>query len=296
MGTDVPYTTVFEKVRATKDGKSANSEELGKPSQVPSRHRLEGNTSMIYPQPQRNMYNNASPTMAELHYAKRSVMEEGDFRRKASDLQSSSSRRSSLEQIADHIFAESQHAAGSESPVVSRLSTSSNASWQSRQFLGSRELYVKDSRFYQPIVSSGSSGANHQVYQARLSQKSVPTLSPRRERPISNFSVGSHSMHDVSAAQLQQWPLQTNSLSAEMPNRVLPKFGDWDATDPARIEFTVIFDKARNERRTSTVIQDSTLEHKAPSGADEDLYKPNFTHKRRSGIWNLLCCSHSSVS
>lgn len=296
MGTDVPYTTVFEKVRATKDGKSANSEELGKPSQVPSRHRLEGNTSMIYPQPQRNMYNNVSPTMAELHYAKRSVMEEGDFRRKASDLQSSSSRRSSLEQIADHIFAESQHAAGSESPVVSRLSTSSNASWQSRQFLGSRELYVKDSRFYQPIVSSGSSGANHQVYQARLSQKSVPTLSPRRERPISNFSVGSHSMHDVSAAQLQQWPLQTNSLSAEMPNRVLPKFGDWDATDPARIEFTVIFDKARNERRTSTVIQDSTLEHKAPSGADEDLYKPNFTHKRRSGIWNLLCCSHSSVS
>lgn len=40
--------------------------------------------------------------------------------------------------------------------------------------------------------------------------------------------------------------------------RPLPKFGEWDVNDPASAEgFTVIFNKARNERKTGAAKDDS---------------------------------------
>eukprot|EP00250_Pteridium_aquilinum_P010077 c19138_g1_i1 orf=147-1073(+) len=293
VGAEIPYTTVFEKVRATKDGKPLNSRELDKPPQTPSRHRFEGNPSMIHPQYESDKFSNAS---SELHRGKRSVLDEWGIQRKGSDVQSSSSRRSSLEQIADHIFAESQHAAGNESPVISRRSTSSNASWQINKIVGSRESreqqYVKENLYNQPITGGPSTVYHHQVIGSRMSG---PVASPRREQLFPNVSNGSHSSYPMSAMQLHQQPLQANHRSAEMsPNKVLPKFGDWDAIDPAGVEFTVIFDKARNERKSSKT-HDSSLRSKAMNvGVDEDLYKPSST--RRSGFWTLFCCSHPSVS
>ena len=40
-------------------------------------------------------------------------------------------------------------------------------------------------------------------------------------------------------------------LQYEQEGRPLPKFGEWDVNDPASAEgFTVIFNKARNEKKT----------------------------------------------
>ncbi|KAF6145097.1 hypothetical protein GIB67_013448 [Kingdonia uniflora] len=42
----------------------------------------------------------------------------------------------------------------------------------------------------------------------------------------------------------------------EDQGRPLPKFGDWDVNDPASAEgFTVIFNKARNEKKTGVDIK-----------------------------------------
>nr|XP_015880845.1 protein NOI4 [Ziziphus jujuba var. spinosa] len=52
----------------------------------------------------------------------------------------------------------------------------------------------------------------------------------------------------------------------------LPKFGEWDVNDPASAEgFTVIFNKARNEKKTggkpdSPTKEDSTFKHEAVLG------------------------------
>ncbi|CAA2956088.1 Hypothetical predicted protein [Olea europaea subsp. europaea] len=83
------------------------------------------------------------------------------------------------------------------------------------------------------------------------------------------------------------------SLSLQSPNslmedkgRPLPKFGEWDVNDPASAEgFTVIFNKARNEKRTggksdSPPKDDSTYKH------GETLGKP---HSKK---W--FCCMQST--
>ncbi|KAL6973105.1 hypothetical protein U1Q18_027279 [Sarracenia purpurea var. burkii] len=67
--------------------------------------------------------------------------------------------------------------------------------------------------------------------------------------------------------------------------RPLPKFGEWDVNNPASAEgFTVIFSKARDEKRTSGAAGTTTTPQRNGSG-----YKQNATDqhppKRR---W--FCC------
>ncbi|GAB2279806.1 Protein noi4 [Dionaea muscipula] len=69
--------------------------------------------------------------------------------------------------------------------------------------------------------------------------------------------------------------------------RPLPKFGEWDENDPASAEgFTVIFNKARNEKKTGNKPDDrakSELNAKPAHGLDHSKSQP----KR----W--LCCVHA---
>ncbi|KAF7140687.1 hypothetical protein RHSIM_Rhsim06G0177500 [Rhododendron simsii] len=52
--------------------------------------------------------------------------------------------------------------------------------------------------------------------------------------------------------------------------RPLPKFGEWDVNDPASAEgFTVIFNKARNEKKTGGKPESPTKE--------ESAYRPGAT-------------------
>nr|GMC88318.1 RPM1-interacting protein 4 [Ipomoea batatas] len=64
--------------------------------------------------------------------------------------------------------------------------------------------------------------------------------------------------------------------------RPLPKFGEWDVNDPASAEgFTVIFNKARNEKRAggkkeSPPKRDPGYKHKATLGKPQSQSKKWF--------------------
>ncbi|XP_020274471.1 RPM1-interacting protein 4-like [Asparagus officinalis] len=71
--------------------------------------------------------------------------------------------------------------------------------------------------------------------------------------------------------------------------RPLPKFGEWDVNDPASAEgFTVIFNKARDEKKTGGSTGGSDSPAELPTGKQEGYLatKPN-TKK-----W--LCCIQPS--
>ncbi|KAJ8640179.1 hypothetical protein MRB53_016873 [Persea americana] len=71
--------------------------------------------------------------------------------------------------------------------------------------------------------------------------------------------------------------------------RPLPKFGEWDVNDPASAEgYTVIFNKARDERKTGGNTQGS----ESP-GRDDSTYKPGaYANKPTAKKW--FCCMQST--
>ncbi|KAG5596501.1 hypothetical protein H5410_037733 [Solanum commersonii] len=69
-----------------------------------------------------------------------------------------------------------------------------------------------------------------------------------------------------------------NGLETQMEKgQPLPKFGEWDVNDPSSAEgFTVIFNKARNEKKTggkvdSPPMGDSAYKNKATLGKPQSL-------------------------
>ncbi|XP_019241309.1 PREDICTED: RPM1-interacting protein 4 [Nicotiana attenuata] len=71
--------------------------------------------------------------------------------------------------------------------------------------------------------------------------------------------------------------------------RPLPKFGEWDVNDPASAEgFTVIFNKARNEKRSGGNTN-------SPPKGDPAYNKHGATlGKPQSKKW--FCCMHSAAA
>ncbi|GMJ11576.1 hypothetical protein like AT5G55850 [Hibiscus trionum] len=67
--------------------------------------------------------------------------------------------------------------------------------------------------------------------------------------------------------------------------RPLPKFGEWDVNDPASAEgFTVIFNKARDEKKTGGKAESpSQGNHKGKPGAESAKTQPK----------KWLCCMHA---
>ncbi|KAL5798136.1 hypothetical protein ACOSQ2_002956 [Xanthoceras sorbifolium] len=64
--------------------------------------------------------------------------------------------------------------------------------------------------------------------------------------------------------------------------RPLPKFGEWDVNDPSSAEgFTVIFNKARNEKKTGGAKLGSPAK-------DDSQYKQAVLGKPHSKKW--FCC------
>ncbi|KAL4323117.1 hypothetical protein GQ457_11G012340 [Hibiscus cannabinus] len=67
--------------------------------------------------------------------------------------------------------------------------------------------------------------------------------------------------------------------------RPLPKFGEWDVNDPASAEgFTVIFNKARDEKKTGGKAE-------SPSEADRNGKSGAESAKTQPKKW--LCCMHA---
>lgn len=81
----------------------------------------------------------------------------------------------------------------------------------------------------------------------------------------------------------------------------MPKFGEWDVNDPASAEgFTVIFNKARDEKRTgekadSPPKDGSRYKHKTSPGKPQPVrHKPLSWLKCLSNFNMLPCFSFSS--
>ncbi|KAL6594327.1 hypothetical protein ACP70R_048520 [Stipagrostis hirtigluma subsp. patula] len=71
----------------------------------------------------------------------------------------------------------------------------------------------------------------------------------------------------------------------------LPKFGEWDVNDPASAEgFTVIFNKARDEKKTggNSQGQDAPTKSAQPSGQGLYPAKGNSSLRNGSVACNLL--------
>ncbi|RHN63412.1 putative RIN4, pathogenic type III effector avirulence factor Avr cleavage [Medicago truncatula] len=73
-------------------------------------------------------------------------------------------------------------------------------------------------------------------------------------------------------------------MASQDKGRPLPKFGEWDVNNPASAEgFTVIFNKARDEKKTNTSINMAT-----PRTADPVFKNDNHPKYPRKSKW--FCC------
>ncbi|KAK9272883.1 hypothetical protein L1049_003262 [Liquidambar formosana] len=68
---------------------------------------------------------------------------------------------------------------------------------------------------------------------------------------LSQYNNGSTGKPNQIVSRSSSMPAQRNGLVLDK-GRPLPKFGEWDVNNPASSEgFTVIFSKARDEKKTS---------------------------------------------
>ena len=70
--------------------------------------------------------------------------------------------------------------------------------------------------------------------------------------------------------------------------RPLPKFGEWDVNDPASAEgFTVIFNKARDEKKTGG----NSRTTESPGKEDQSLKSSTYSTKPTAVRFLCLWCS-----
>ncbi|KAL2321722.1 hypothetical protein Fmac_026101 [Flemingia macrophylla] len=75
-------------------------------------------------------------------------------------------------------------------------------------------------------------------------------------------------------------------MSSQENGRPLPKFGEWDVNNPASAEgFTVIFNKARDEKKTNSGVNMTT-----PRRTDTVFKKDNYNNSHYSTKKKWFCC------
>ncbi|KAG8056335.1 hypothetical protein GUJ93_ZPchr0002g23647 [Zizania palustris] len=78
---------------------------------------------------------------------------------------------------------------------------------------------------------------------------------------------------------------ERNTMAAEKGSP-LPKFGEWDVNDPASAEgFTVIFNKARDEKKTGGNSQEQDVPKKSEQPSGQGLYASKGNSSKK---W--FCC------
>ncbi|XP_054804889.1 protein NOI4-like [Prosopis cineraria] len=71
-------------------------------------------------------------------------------------------------------------------------------------------------------------------------------------------------------------------MASQEQGRPLPKFGEWDVNDPASAEgFTVIFNKARDEKKTGGASGRHSSQRRVDSHNDKKKQSPNSNSKKR---------------
>ena len=77
--------------------------------------------------------------------------------------------------------------------------------------------------------------------------------------------------------------------------RPLPKFGEWDVNDPSSAEgFTVIFNKARDEKKTGGTTRIPAVPPESPA-KDDDASKNQGAYQHKSVTRKWLCCMQPSA-
>ncbi|KAK2409322.1 protein NOI4 [Trifolium repens] len=75
--------------------------------------------------------------------------------------------------------------------------------------------------------------------------------------------------------------------------RPLPKFGEWDVNNPASAEgFTVIFNKARDEKKTNTAVNNVTPRRNDPAVQNEPEY-PRKAQRCNEKQWEMASYNKS---
>ncbi|CAL0325312.1 unnamed protein product [Lupinus luteus] len=73
-------------------------------------------------------------------------------------------------------------------------------------------------------------------------------------------------------------------MASQDKGRALPKFGEWDVNNPASAEgFTVIFNKARDEKKTT-----GTAANKSTSHTSDPVFKTKTENYPQKKMW--FCC------
>ncbi|XP_019464470.1 PREDICTED: RPM1-interacting protein 4-like [Lupinus angustifolius] len=73
-------------------------------------------------------------------------------------------------------------------------------------------------------------------------------------------------------------------MASQDKGRALPKFGEWDVNNPASAEgFTVIFNKARDEKKTTGSAANITTPH-----TSDPVFKTKTENYPQKRMW--FCC------
>lgn len=100
-----------------------------------------------------------------------------------------------------------------------------------------------------------------------------------------------HEYHPATKITRSHGSSETSSIADTPEKIIVPKFGDWDTDDAKAGEgFTVIFDRARDEKK-SKVARKTPARFISPLRPADDLYKDSQVRKKRGGWFNALCCA-----
>lgn len=135
---------------------------------------------------------------------------------------------------------------------------------------------------------------HHAAYQGRLGNKPA-SASPGWERKVPSEGGTVFAPATPGKSRLRAG---STTRGDETPDRspALPKFGDWNEKDPSSGEgFTVIFNQARNEKKTGGPVRIPVLQAESPARVDYgDAHKHanQLPHKyasdKKPSIWS--CC------
>ncbi|KAI5063088.1 hypothetical protein GOP47_0021635 [Adiantum capillus-veneris] len=215
---------------------------------------------------------------------------------------------------------------GKEAPTIVRrtMEPGSRGSEQSTSKLSSRHNYrsANDQKTYHVVQGDQSDTSDRgSVYSSSMAsscQQPIVATKDLTAREMIALANGSnfHVSHDGLHGKVQRVPGPTRqkhqeylmapkmarsqgcsetSSIADLPEKVnLPKFGDWDVSDAKAGEgFTVIFDRARDEKK-SKVPHKTPTRLISPMRPSEDLYRGSQVRKKKRGWLNALCCVDTS--
>ncbi|XP_019180405.1 PREDICTED: RPM1-interacting protein 4-like isoform X2 [Ipomoea nil] len=257
---DVPYTVYFENTRKTKKGSKMNPKNLQEDSEAePKGHKRVDARSTGSPHHQHGVKLQNEKLESEQkgqealqpRHARQLNQDEGYLRNTDSSLRNANAARKTPFESPQHLYG--------------GLSAGETTKKASRQSMGSDH-----SNEHSPL---------HPHFHVRTGVKGGGVSSPSWERKGS--SEGGHGVPPFTPGRSR---LRSITKDDDTPDHgpAVPKFGDWDETDPASAEeYTQVFEKVREEKQSGA--------EKVPSMPTEPSY--SNSEKRYGNGNSKVCCT-----